>query len=75
MFQREAMQIGAINCFVTKGFPTHAKSVQSFISNLFAFIETHHYELLLSMLKKVYGRSLNDRVQQLNRTKNLPVVQ
>lgn len=70
MYQREGIQVGALEFVPAEGFPTHLLAVLAYLKNLFCFIDYSFREEVIANLRQFYGYNYNERVSRL--TKRLP---
>lgn len=67
LFQREGIQMGALEFIPLEGFPTHVLSILAYLKNLFCFVEYGFKEEVLAGLRHFYGFNYNERIARLSR--------
>jgi hypothetical protein len=67
LYQREGIQVGALEFAPLEGFPTHLLSILAYLKNLFCFLEYGFKEEVLASLRQFYGLNYNERVRRLSR--------
>jgi hypothetical protein len=67
LYQREGIQVGALEFIPLEGFPTHLLSILAYLKNLFCFLEYGFKEDVLASLRLFYGLNYNERVRKVSR--------
>ena len=67
MYQREGIQVGALNYCPNDGFPTHLLAILAYLKNLFCFIDSNCKEEVIGNLRSFSGLTYNQRVSRLSR--------
>lgn len=67
IYQREGIQVGALEYIPLEGFPTHLLAVLAYLKNLFCFIDYSYKEEVIANLRQFYGYNYNQRVNRLSR--------
>ena len=67
MYQREGIQVGALEYIPAEGFPTHLLAILAYLKNLFCFIDYNYKEEVIANLRAFYGLNYNQRVERISR--------
>ena len=67
LYQREGIQVGALEHVPSAGFPTHLLAILAYLKNLFCFLDYNYKEDVITNLRSFYGLNYNQRVAKLSR--------
>ena len=70
LYQREGIQMGALDYVPTDGFPTHLLAILAYLKNLFCFLDYSYKEEVIINLRSFYGLNYNQRLSRIS--KSLP---
>lgn len=59
IYQREGIQVGALEYIPLEGFPTHLLAVLAYLKNLFCFIDFSYKDEVIANLRQFYGYNYN----------------
>ena len=59
VYQREGIQVGALEYVPNEGFPTHLLSILAYLKNLFCYIEYAYKNVIIDNLRAFYGLNYN----------------
>ena len=67
LYQREGIQMGALDFIPSDGFPTHLLAILAYLKNLFCFIDYSYKEEVIINLRSFYGLNYNQRLSRISK--------
>lgn len=67
LYQREGIQVGALEYVPLEGFPTHLLSILAYLKNLVCYIDYAYKEEILASLRMFYGLNYYERITRLSK--------